>query len=237
MAGRFELKYLVDAGVQLALCQLMRARMLRGEHVEQDGTYHVLSQYYDGPGLPFYFDKVAGLESRVKVRLRTYGMAFGADAPWFLELKRKQNAAVSKLRLRLEPECIDPSDPGSWDAVRDERIAPFLAARDLLLLEPTAQVWYQREALASADDVLRITWDSTIRALYPGERMGRSVLYDAGRAAVPDRYAVVEIKAAQTFPHWLTEVIQRASLVPESISKYVRAIDALGLSRKVLATC
>jgi hypothetical protein len=237
MAGRFELKYYVDARVQVALCALMRARMLRGEHVEQDGTYHVLSQYYDGPGLPFYFDKVAGLERRVKVRLRTYGTAFGPAAPWFLELKRKQNAAVSKLRLRLEPGSVDPSDPGSWDAVRDPEIAPFLAARDLMQLEPTAQVWYQREALASADQGLRITWDTTIRALYPGERMGRRVLYDPEREAVPDRYAVVEIKAAQTFPRWLSELIRRASLVPESISKYVHAINALGLSRKVLATC
>jgi hypothetical protein len=237
MAGRFELKYLVDSRVQVALCQLMRARMLRGEYVEEDGTYHVLSQYYDGPGLPFYFDKIAGLESRLKVRLRTYGTAFGPGAPWFLELKRKENAAVSKLRVRLEPGSIDPSDPGSWDAVRDPQIEPFLAARDTMQLEPTAQVWYQREALASADDALRITWDSTIRALFPGETLDRRMLYDAERAAIPDRYVVVEIKAAQTFPHWLTELIQRASLVPESISKYVHAINALGLSRKVLATC
>ena len=237
MAGRFELKYLVDTRVQVALQQLMRARMLRAEHATEDGTYHVLSQYYDGPGLPFYFDKIAGLEDRVKVRLRTYGLAFGPGAPWFLELKKKQNAAVAKLRIQLEPGSIDPSDPRSWDAIRHEEVGAFLAARDLMQLEPTAQVWYQREALASADDGLRITLDTTIRALYPGERMDRHMLYDYERAAIPDRYAVVEIKAAQTFPHWLTELIQRASLVPESISKYVHAINALGLSRKVLATC
>ena len=104
-------------------------------------------------------------------------------------------------------------------------------------LEPTAQVWYQREALASADDRLRITWDTTVRALFPGEAMDRRFLYDPERAAIPDRLAIVEIKAAQTFPHWLTELIQRAELVPESISKYVHAINAIGLSRKVLATC
>ena len=237
MAGRFELKYLVDTRVQNALCQLMRARMLRGEHAMEDGTYHVLSQYYDGPGLPFYFDKLDGLESRVKVRLRTYGLSFGPQAPWFLELKRKQNSAISKLRVEVEPGTIDPSDPRSWDAIRDPRIGAYLAARDLMQLEPTAQVWYQREALASADDRLRITWDSTIRALFPGEAMDRRMLYDSERAAIPDRYVIVEIKSAQTFPHWLTELIQRASLVPESISKYVHAVNALGLSRKVLATC
>jgi hypothetical protein len=67
--------------------------------------------------------------------------------------------------------------------------------------------------------------------------MGGRVLYDGERAALPDRYAVIEVKAAQTLPHWLVELVQRASLVPESISKYVHAVNALGLSRKVLATC
>jgi hypothetical protein len=56
VAGRFELKYVVDTRVQLALGQVMRTRMLKGEFAMEDGTYHVLSQYYDGPGLPFYFD-------------------------------------------------------------------------------------------------------------------------------------------------------------------------------------
>lgn len=237
MAGRFELKYLVDTRIQTALCQLMRARMLRGEFVEEDGTYHVLSQYYDGPGLPFYFDKLDGVESRVKVRLRTYGFGFGPHAPWFLELKRKQNSAISKLRIRLEPGSIDPFDPASWDAIEHEDAAAFLAVRDLMHLEPTAQIWYQREALADVEGGLRITWDTTIRALWPGEVMSRALLYEPERVAVPDRWAVVEVKSAQTVPHWLTELIQRASLVPESVSKYVHAVNALGLSRKVLATC
>lgn len=237
MAGRFELKYLVDTRLQTALSQQMRTRMLRDEYVEQDGTYHVLSQYYDGPGLPFFFDKLDGVESRVKVRLRTYGFRFGEHAPWFLELKRKQNAAISKLRIRVEPGSIDPFDPTTWDAVRHEEIGAFLAARDLMRLEPTAQVWYQREALADVEGGLRITWDTTIRALWPGEAMSRALLYDPERAAVPDRWAVIEVKSAQTLPHWLSELIQRASLVPESVSKYVHAVNALGLSRKVLATC
>ena len=75
-------------------------------------------------------DKIDGVESRVKVRLRTYGFGFGPHAPWFLELKRKQNSAISKLRIRLEPGSIDPSDPASWDAIEHEDAPAFLAARD-----------------------------------------------------------------------------------------------------------
>ena len=119
--------------------------------------------------------------------------------------------------------------------------------RNLLRLRSAQAIREQGYLLAQAsgrfegrgfmNDLLRLTWDTTIRALYPGEEMGAKLLYDGERAALPDRYAVIEVKAAQTLPHWLVELIQRASLVPESISKYVHAVNALGLSRKVLATC
>jgi hypothetical protein len=38
VAGRFELKYVVDTRVQLALGQVMRTRMLKGEFAMEDGT-------------------------------------------------------------------------------------------------------------------------------------------------------------------------------------------------------
>jgi hypothetical protein len=237
VAGRFELKYRVDTALQARLRPVLASRLVRAENLDADGAYSVLSQYYDGPDLPFYFDKVAGIERRVKVRLRTYGWSFGSHAPWFLELKKKENAAIGKVRVVVRPGSIDPFDPTTWDAIEDERIGPILAVRDLMQLEPTAQVWYHREALADPNSDLRITWDNCVRALYPGESMSRELLYDPRRAAIPERFAVAEVKAAQTLPDWLTDLIRRASLVPEAISKYVHAVNALGLSRKVLATC
>lgn len=237
MRWRKELKYLVDARVHARLQPLVASYLPPGEHVGPDASYPVLSQYFDGPGLPCYTEKVAGIESRVKFRLRTYGWRFDSQAPWFLEAKRKENSSISKLRIQLEPGAIDPLLPASWDRLDRNSLAPFVTARELVRLVPTAAVWYQREVRQSPAGDLRLTWDRTLRALYPGEAMRRGLLYDAQRALVPDALVVLEIKTAQTIPDWLSRLIGRASLVPEAVSKYVHAMNALGLSRRVLATC
>lgn len=236
MSARNEFKYLVDLETRLALQRVLEARLVPGEFVDASGGYPVLSLYYDGAALPLYLDKVAGVERRVKVRLRTYGWEFGPGAPWFLEAKHKDGPLIAKRRLELAPGRIDPLDPASWDAL-GAGANTFLLLREALRLEPAVQVWYQREVLVSADGELRVTWDSPIRALFPGEPMTHAVLYDPTRAAVDDALAVLEIKARQTVPAWLAELVRRAGLTPESVSKYVRCLDVLGLSRKVLSTC
>ena len=58
MSWRYELKYLVDTRIQAQLEPLVGSHLVRGEHVGEDGSYPVLSQYFDGPDLPFYLDKV-----------------------------------------------------------------------------------------------------------------------------------------------------------------------------------
>jgi len=236
MSARLELKYLVDLDTRLAMGPQLAARLVPGEHVDRAGGYPVLSLYYDGPGLPLYLEKLAGVEKRVKVRLRTYGWDFAGRHPWFLEAKHREGTAIAKRRLELAPGSIDPLAPASWDALGPVA-APFLCARESLRLEPVVQVWYQREVLVSPAGDLRVTWDTPVRALFPGEAMSRTRLYDSTRAAVPDTYAVLEIKAAQSLPAWLAQLVRGADLNIDSVSKYVRALDTLGLSRKVLSSC
>ncbi len=236
MAARNELKYLVDVDTRRALQPVLQSRLLPGEHVDESGGYPVLSLYYDGEELPYYLEKVAGLGSRMKVRLRAYGWELAAASTWFLEAKHKEVGAIAKRRLVIPAGTIDPLRPETWD-VLGEKAGPFLRARESLHLVPVVQVWYQREVLVSPNSDLRVTWDTCVRALYPGEAMTTRLLYDPTRAVVPDSCAVLEIKTAQTLPAWLAGLVRSASLTFESVSKYVRAVDALGLSRKVLSTC
>jgi len=236
MSARYELKYLVGLEARLALQGLFAHHLVPGEHVGAAGDYPVLSQYFDGPGLPFYREKVAGVQRRVKVRLRAYAWSFAAAPQWFLEAKHRDGATVAKRRLALARGAIDARAPLTWNALGAEA-GPFLALRERWQLEPCAGVWYQRSVLVSPAGDLRVTWDSSIRALHAGEDMSASVLYDRTREIVPEPLSVLEIKAAQTLPSWLARAIRAHALVPESVSKYVRASDALGLSRKVLVTC
>lgn len=240
MSARNEFKYLVDLDTRLAMQRVLSARLVPGEFADACGGYPVLSLYYDGAALPCYLDKVAGVERRVKVRLRTYSWSFArageASPPWFLEAKHKDGPAVAKRRLTLAPGRIDPLRPASWDAL-GEQAAPFLHLREALRLEPVVQVWYQRAVLVSAAGDLRVTWDTPIRALFPGEPMTRARLYDPTRAPIDDAMSVLEIKVKQTLPSWLATLVGEANLSPESVSKYVRCIDSLRLSRKVMSTC
>lgn len=245
MSWRYELKYLLDVRRNPHLRSVLRANLLPAEFVGPDGSYPVLSQYYDGEKLPFYLDKVAGVERRIKIRLRTYAWSFDVPAsasqgappaPWFLEMKRKENASISKLRLTVEPGSLDPLRPASWNAL-PESGGPFVRTHELLRLQPTAQIWYQRVALTSAAGDLRVTFDEDVRALYPGEPMTTGVLYDRRRAILGDTLTILEIKTAQSIPGWLARLVRDASLVPEAVSKYVLGVNALELSRKVLNTC
>jgi hypothetical protein len=236
MTARLELKYLVDLDSRLAMQRVLRARLVPGEFVGRGGAYPVLSLYYDGEALPLYLEKLAGIERRVKVRLRTYAWSFEGGEPWFLEAKHKEGAAIAKRRLALARGALDPLRPASWDRLGPQA-APFLHARETLMPEPVVAVWYQREVLVAPAGDLRVTWDTSIRALYPGEPMTRARLYDETRAVIDDSWAVLEVKARQTVPIWLGELVRSAGITSESVSKYVRAVDTLGLSRKVLSTC
>jgi hypothetical protein len=236
MSARLELKYLVDLDTRLAMQRVLQTHLVPGEFVGRGGAYPVLSLYYDGESLPLYMEKIAGIERRLKVRLRTYAWDFDSGGPWFLEAKHKDGAAIAKRRLALAPGAIDLLRPASWDDLGPEA-APFLHARESMLLEPTVTVWYQREVLVAPAGNLRVTWDTPIRALFPGEPMTRARLYDETRAVIDDTWSVLEIKVAQTVPVWLSALVRSAGITVDSVSKYVRAIDTLGLSRKVLSTC
>src|SRR5262245_38094909 len=120
MSARNEVKYMVDLETRHAMQRGLAARLVPGEFVEATGGYPVLSLYYDGETLPCYIDKVAGVERRVKVRLRTYAWSFDAGkpgaAPWFLEAKHKDGPFVAKRRVTFAPGRIDPLRTETWDA-------------------------------------------------------------------------------------------------------------------------
>ena len=82
-----------------------------------DHMYPVRSLYFDDPTYTAFFDKIDGMHTRSKFRLRTYATSLDESAPWFLEIKGRYNNLVFKHRTPVETQGFDPLTSGA--ALRD----------------------------------------------------------------------------------------------------------------------
>lgn len=230
MKGRFERKYRLGDRDRAYLLECWRPRLVRAPFTDGRATYPVLSQYFDSPDFFCHRHKHDGVGIRRKFRLRSYGTRFGRDTPCFLEIKRRTSDAVSKKRVQLpafQPEYLDP---GCWASLAVPGLDPFCAAYEAHRLRPSAQVFYVREAYeALGADELRITVDSMLMALHPGEVLSRALFYDRSRAVLPETEMILEIKGPDRLPPWVYRGIEWCELRQDTVPKYVMAVEALNL--------
>jgi SPX domain protein involved in polyphosphate accumulation len=227
--NRYEIKYLVPVPALADLYAELAARMNRDTHGTDDGGYGVWSVYYDTTDLRFYWEKIEGLRFRRKLRVRHYGdpHAVDDDTTVFVEIKQRVNRVTQKRRVALPY--------GLARELCDRRVAvsssPFLEEVLELVsrldLRPVALTAYRREAFLGrdAEEGLRVTVDRRVR--------GRDRDLDLGspaenRLIVPARLAVVEIKANERVPYWLTDLAARMNLSVVRMSKYCQSVEAFG---------
>lgn len=232
MSARFERKYRVTDRQAKFLRACWEPHLMRAPFTDEDGAYPVLSQYFDSPGLRFYHQKHDGVGKRRKVRLRTYGYRFEPSRACFLEIKHRDSETVAKTRValpRFRPEHLQPR---RWQAQPDERLAPFRALQETHRLSATAQVLYVRHAFqAVVEKELRITFDSMLTGLHPGEQASPDLLDEHTRSIVPETEMILEVKGRDLLPEWVREAVAWLGLRQEPVPKYVLAMDRLNLIR------
>ncbi|WP_455389680.1 polyphosphate polymerase domain-containing protein [Petrachloros mirabilis] len=227
---RSEHKFLVHHSTRTHLLELCARYLIADPLATHNGCSPVLSLYYDTPTLDFYDDKLAGFGQRHKVRLRTYGLSFRPGQLTFLEIKQRLNDGIRKIRWRITDFTMQHLEPSYWVEHSPPAAAIFnmLSARHHL--RPSVQVWYQREAYASVREPdVRITFDSNLIAMFPGERLDRDVTHEPLRAILPDNMLILEFKANDRLPGWLTSTAATLELQERPIPKYVLAVDSLRL--------
>jgi hypothetical protein len=236
--NRFELKYLVHTAERDAIRLELGANMRPDPH-GAGGAYRVTSLYYDSPDLTCFWAKLDGIKFRRKVRLRIYGAdADAADFPAMAEIKQRINRTVQKRRLRLplvdgyrlclgeEPEGIDDdADRAVASEIR------FLAAS--LRLAPAVVISYQREAWMGGayEPGLRITFDQELTCRGPEQLLGAG---GAARAFLSPAWVVMEVKADEAVPLWVTHLLARHSCRLRRISKYCAGLATLRQSDREL---
>jgi hypothetical protein len=231
---RAELKFVVHHSVKDALMARWSPFLMRAPFTDREARTPILSQYYDSPDLAFYREKLDGIEVRNKVRLRVYGMNYDAGQTTFLEIKHRQGDKVRKYRQLLRDFAPADLDPRRWRFDDAGMRAAFMTLLERYRLRPSAQVYYQREAYEGvADADVRVTWDSVLLAMHPGERLDRALLYDPARRMMADTLFVLEVKATGALPAWFHDGVVAAELRHQTVPKYITAVEVLGLHDNV----
>ena len=236
--ARFEFKYILSA--------VKRKRLERDllyfleydpfvAHLENH-RYFVRSLYYDDPKYTAFHDKIDGLHSRSKFRVRTYSQNFDDAATIFLEIKGRHNNLVFKNRTPvLTPgvNWIEIEGPDFSDAILNR--TEQCAVRDQFQynlyrkrLVPVALVDYERRPyLSRYDPSFRITFDERLSTT---QSTGLFPSINQTFKKVIAGYTIMEVKLQSHLPSWFHRVIQTHELRRVSVSKIVTSMETLGLA-------
>ena len=229
--NRFELKYVLPVMKAEALIEELRAQMPEDVHSKGRG-YRIISLYYDSPGLDCFWSKIEGIKFRRKVRLRSYAASEHERLETGLvEIKQRINRTVQKRRLVLPMEqakelCLGQAIPQGLDAL-DEQVAQEVCYRSKSMhLQPTAITAYYRRAFEGAFDNagLRVTFDYDVRGRVHALDLNESA---TNHLVLPLDWCIMEVKANERVPNWLTSLLGRHNCSLNRLSKYCLVVAQL----------
>jgi SPX domain protein involved in polyphosphate accumulation len=231
--NRFELKYIVTKRDVDRMRPEIAAYMVRDPYAGDRGTYTLSSLYYDTPARDCFWAKLDGLKFRRKLRIRHYEQPepLTDTTPVFVEIKQRIDRVTQKRRavlpygdaLALCDERLTPDHEERDEAVVDE-VFELLLRHDL---RPSCITTYQREPWMGGDydPGLRLTVDFDLRYRVHDLQLDSK---HRGKFMYPPQYAVLEIKANDRVPYWLTHLVARNNLQLTRTSKYCTSLEVSG---------
>ncbi len=216
---RYEKKYILTAEQYRQLSSALEDYTMLDEYGKTD----IYTIYYDTPDFLLVRRSMEKPIFKEKLRLRIYGKPENFSAA-FVEIKRKYDKTVYKRRFSLSyAEALAYFQ----NPIGDTQIAKEIcyALHCYPKIQPAMVIMYTRISKIGKDDPsLRITFDSDIRWNgAPTNFTENSV----GAPLLPPGSQIMEIKAAQSIPLWLTQLLTRFSCYPGSFSKYGAAYTAM----------
>jgi hypothetical protein len=234
--ARFEFKYLLPESRRRDIESHLRYFLEYDPFVKNidDHKYIVRSLYFDDPAYSAFHDKIDGLHTRSKFRIRTYSSKIEDPAPYFLEIKGRHNNLVFKHRSNLAS--------GVWEEYSGDRLTnaivkmndgsdvfnQFVYGKFRRRLQPVALINYRRRPYISKyDPTFRVTFDEGLTAfdakeIYPDLRFQEKMILPG--------FTVMEVKFEHHMPSWFHRVIQAHQLKRVSISKICAGMEVLGLA-------
>ncbi len=219
---RFENKYLLSKNFYFRVINSIRRVSNYDIHSESENTYKVRSLYYDSKDLTAYIDKVNGVNSRDKFRIRSYDIDEKNVTKLKIEMKSKKAQFVYKVS-----NTISYNDYKFFEKERYFKKIKGLALELFLYnfykynLEPTTLVEYDREAYYSKKDNVRFTFDHNVKYA-----LGKNFFLPSKNFKPCYKNAIVfEIKSFQNDIGWLSNLINAHGLRSEPNSKYTKSVE------------
>lgn len=217
-ALRHELKHLINPADTMALRSRLNVTLQRDPHAGPDGSYRIRSLYFDNYRDTALSEKIDGLSSREKFRLRFYGENTERIR---LEKKTKQRGLCGKTSAwvtRPEARQIIAGEIG-WMMTDDREIVRELGAKmQGQLLRPKSIVDYKRESFVFGPGNVRITLDSDIRT-----GLLSVDFFDLSCPLVPASHpelTVLEVKYDEYLPDLVRQIVQLGERQLTAMSKY-----------------
>ncbi len=237
--ARFEFKYILATRLADEIEQELQHFLQYDPFVmeRKHHRYQVRSLYFDDPVYSAFYDKVDGLHSRNKYRLRTYSLVNSSTIPLFLESKGRHNNLVYKHRTPVMRGDLSWSDLSRQDLIQailqqgesSQVLEQFSYDCLRRRLSAVALIDYQRRPYISKFDTnFRLTFDSQLQVtqtnrLFPSAAVSRSLQVLPG-------YVILELKFRHHLPAWFHAIIQAYELQRVSISKICAGMKCLGLA-------
>lgn len=217
---REEKKFLISVAEFIEKSHMLSQIMIEDAHNGTHG-YIIRSLYFDTIYDGDYFEKLAGVEMRRKIRLRIYDPH--ADFA-MLEMKQKQGTNQLKRSLRVSREEAVQLTKGDYSPLLQHK-EPFAAECYAMMqcrgYRPKAIVQYNRKAFIAKENKIRVTFDNNIEATESNFDLFSPQL---NMNPVLDKYDVIlEVKFNGFLLEYIRRMLNSINRSELSVSKYVLA--------------
>ena len=229
---RYEFKFLISRRQRDAIISQLPGHITADQNSGPGAGYRIYTLYYDNPQRDCYWEKLRGVGSRRKLRVRLYESALeAASGACFVEIKHKHDGRGVKRRLHTTLTSamkITGGLPSSAPILPGEErifseVQQFITEREFV---PVCCLRYDRKAYVdnAPDSDLRITFDEDIRYRMDDLESLQNGAFE--NRLLNDDESVMEVKVTGAVPVWLTRLLSAEKCVPAGRSKYCEAIAA-----------
>ncbi len=217
---REEKKFLISLEEFRNKSHFLDGLMIQDEHNGIDG-YTIRSLYFDTVYDDDFFEKLNGVETRRKIRLRIYDPKHDFA---MLEMKQKQGVYQKKRSLRMTKADAEDLIRGKYDVLlkyEEDFARECYGLMQYKCYRPKTIVQYNRKAYIAKENKIRITFDNNIVATETNFDLFSEnlVMYP-----VLDKFNVVlEVKFNGFLLDYIRQFINNINKSELSVSKYILA--------------